>query len=134
MQYQNILGLFLTQMRNGLRKGFFKIKVRKNKSILGILKCLYRENFIEGFYVCKDEPNFVMVLLKYDQDYQSIIQSIERISKPSRRIYINVVTLAKYNKIHSIFSTLILNTNKGVLSHHEALQKNVGGEIICRIK
>jgi small subunit ribosomal protein S8 len=58
------------------------------------------------------------------------IHGVERISKPSRRIY------AKYSDIRifrSGFGNTFLSTPKGIMTDQEAKKLKVGGEVLFRI-
>ena len=59
-----------------------------------------------------------------------VIREISRVSKPGRRIY------AKADSIPIIQNGLglaIVSTSKGIMSDNDAKNKNIGGEIICRV-
>ncbi len=58
------------------------------------------------------------------------INDVERVSKPSRRIY------QKYNDIRTVrsgFGNAFLSTPKGVLVDQEAKRMKVGGEVLFKI-
>ena len=59
-----------------------------------------------------------------------VINNIERISKPGRRIYSSAESVPKINNGLGI---AILSTPKGVMSDMDARKQKVGGEIICKI-
>ena len=59
-----------------------------------------------------------------------VINNIERISKPVRRIYSSAESVPKINNVLGI---AILSTPKGVMSDMDARKQKVGGEIICKV-
>ena len=59
-----------------------------------------------------------------------MIRKIERISKPGRRVYSSVKNLPR---VANGLGVSILSTPKGVMADHEARDKNVGGEVLCRV-
>ena len=59
-----------------------------------------------------------------------VINNIERISKPGRRIYSRAESVPKINNGLGI---AILSTPKGVMSDMDARKQKVGGEIICKV-
>ena len=59
-----------------------------------------------------------------------VINNIERISKPGRRIYSSAESVPKINNGLGI---AILSTPKGVMSDMDARKQKVGGEIICKV-
>jgi ribosomal protein S8 len=71
------------------------------------------------------------------------------ISKPSRRVYVSLKELRSHpfqlkkskDKVINkgkqpfyIFNSWVLSTSKGVLTGNQALNSNVGGELICCIR
>ena len=59
-----------------------------------------------------------------------MIHEIQRVTKPSRRVYASV------DSIPPVFNGLgisILSTPKGVMSDAEARAQNVGGEVLCTV-
>ena len=59
-----------------------------------------------------------------------VITTIERVSKPGRRVYVN------QNQLPRVLDGLgisILSTSKGVLSNKVAKRFGVGGEVICNV-
>ncbi|GER08661.1 hypothetical protein JCM17843_29710 [Kordiimonadales bacterium JCM 17843] len=59
-----------------------------------------------------------------------MIRSIQRVSKPGRRIYSGVSDLPR---VANGLGISIVSTPKGVLSDAEARDLNVGGEVICTV-
>jgi small subunit ribosomal protein S8 len=86
----------LTRIRNGQLSKLFEITLYSpTPSIcLKILTVLYKEGYIRGIKKCYDKNKLsIKVLLKYDFQGQSTIKSIKRISKPSKRVYVNINSL-----------------------------------------
>ena len=67
--------------------------------------------------------------LKY-YDGQPVIRSIERVSKPGRRVYASVDAMPR---VADGLGITILSTPQGVMADHEAREKNVGGEVLCQV-
>ena len=59
-----------------------------------------------------------------------VISSIERVSKPGRRIFSSAESLPKVNNGLGI---AIISTPKGVMTDIDARKQKVGGEIICKV-
>ena len=70
-------------------------------------------------------------MLKYNSSGLPVIRSIKLISKPGKRVYMSKKELSQH--ISSSFD-IFLTTNKGILTHTEALKLNLGGEILCIIR
>ena len=72
----------------------------------------------------------ILVNLLYYPDSGARIHDVERISKPSRRVYKRVSDLRGYR---SGFGNSFLSTPKGVMTDEEAKREKVGGEVLFRI-
>ena len=59
-----------------------------------------------------------------------MISSIERVSKPGRRIFSSAESLPRVNNGLGI---AIISTPKGVMTDIDARKQKVGGEIICKV-
>ena len=107
-----------------------KIELPSSKfktKIAGILKS---EGYIIDYEV-KSENNKskLLISLKYSSG-NPVISSIERISKPGRRIFSSAEGLPKINNGLGI---AIVSTPKGVMTDMDARKQKVGGEIICNV-
>jgi small subunit ribosomal protein S8 len=58
------------------------------------------------------------------------VNGVQRISKPSRRIYSGSEELKSFK---NGFGAVIISTPKGILSNKEAKKDKVGGEIMFKI-
>ena len=70
------------------------------------------------------------VYLKYYEEQIHVIFGLERVSKPSRRVYV------KNRDIKPVLNGMgisILSTSKGIISDKKARAEKVGGEILCNI-
>ena len=72
----------------------------------------------------------IRVFLKYDETGQPIIEGLQRVSKPSRRVYTKGEEIPK---VLNGFGTNILSTSKGVMTGGQARKLGVGGEILCAV-
>ena len=59
-----------------------------------------------------------------------MIRTIERVSRPGRRVYVSVKTIPP---VANGLGVSILSTSKGVMADHEARSQNLGGEVLCRV-
>ena len=71
----------------------------------------------------------MLINLKYHSG-NPVISTIERISKPGRRIFSTAESLPKINNGLGI---AIVSTSKGVMTDIDARKQKVGGEIICKV-
>jgi small subunit ribosomal protein S8 len=68
--------------------------------------------------------------LKYKPDGTPMISNLKRISKSSRRVYVNKDELPK---VLNGFGIAVISTSKGLMTNREAKKQNLGGEVICEI-
>lgn len=121
----------VTRIRNANANHSKTVKMPASLLKLGIAHILQEEGFIANTIVEPGEPASQLVLtLKYGEYGEHVIKSIERISKPGRRIY------AKATELKPVLRGMgiqILSTPKGILSDRNARKANLGGEILCKV-
>ena len=71
----------------------------------------------------------LVIELKYVNG-ESVIEGIERVSKPSCRIYCGSREIPR---VRNGLGTVVLTTPKGIMSGRRAVKENVGGEILCYV-
>jgi len=121
----------LTKIRNANMAKFEKVDIITSKLKLEITKILKNEGYIKNFKkVVQGDRNYPRIFLKYDEKDGSVIRGIKKISKPSRRIYRGYKTMPR---IFNGYGTLIVSTPIGVTTGKKALEKKVGGELICSV-
>ena len=125
------VGEFLTRIRNAGLAKHEKIDVPSSNMRLGIAKILQETGYIRSFKVARDSRQGIMrVYLKYNEKGGHAIQTVERVSRPGRRVYVNSTQIPT---IRSGFGVTILSTNKGILSGEQAKTQNLGGELLCKL-
>lgn len=121
----------LTHLRNANAVGKKSISMPASKFKVAVLQILKEEGFIQSFNVEPGTPRSTLnVELRYGPDGESVIRSIERISKPGCRVY------AKAEKLPQVLRGLgiyVLSTPRGVLSDRTARKVNAGGEVLCKV-
>jgi small subunit ribosomal protein S8 len=74
------------------------------------------------------------LVFKYDEFTNSAIKSIILISKPGNRIYCSYKNLLsssyRLNNLVNSYQVIVLSTSFGILTHHEAIKRHIGGEIL----
>lgn len=128
----DILGNFLTIVRNGISRSKASVSVPFSKMKYELAKVLHEEGFINGFEVLHENDvvkKELKVFLKYVNN-ESVIHEITRVSKPSRRIYAGAGNI---KPVIGGMGVSILTTNKGLLTDKTAKKMCVGGEIICTV-
>ena len=131
MSMSDTIGDLLTRIRNGQMANRAVITCPASKLRRSVLEALQREGFIRGFtevQVANSMPE-LEIELKYHEGL-GVIKTIERVSKPGRRVYSGIKDLGR---VFNGLGICILSTPRGVLSDNEARSQNVGGEILCRV-
>jgi small subunit ribosomal protein S8 len=121
----------LTRIRNGQRAKKQSVPCPHSVEKEGLVKVLEEEGYIRTYRV-ENAPNGhkqLQIELKY-YDSAPVIRTIDRVSKPGRRVYSSISTLAK---VANGLGISILSTNKGIISDAKARELSVGGEILCRV-
>ncbi len=119
----------LTMIRNA--KSIYRVDVTFPHSKLKeeIIKKLKAEGFVKDYEVIKVSPqNKIKVLLKYGPDGEQLIQTIEKVSKPGRRVY---KATRELKKVLAVLGTMIVSTPKGIMTDRECREKKTGGEVLC---
>jgi small subunit ribosomal protein S8 len=131
MSLSDPIGDMLTRIRNAqLRR---KDVVTTPASTLRgrVLEVLKSEGFIRGYSESTMDNGVLQfdIELKYS-DNQPVIRTIERVSRPGRRVYASVKNIPS---VANGLGVSILSTPKGVMADHEAKAQNLGGEVLCRV-
>ncbi len=122
----------LTKIRNASVAGHEKVDILPSKMKLEIVKILKNEGFVKNFKKVSDTDNrpVVRVFLKYDENDVSIIHGIKPVSTPGRRVYRGY---KKMPRVINGYGTLIVSTSAGVTTGKKAVEKKVGGELVCTV-
>ena len=122
---------FLTRIRNAGSAKHEKVDVPASKLREGIAQILVNNGLIRSFKIAKDSKQGVMrVYLKYADDGEHVMSSIQTVSRPGRRVYIKSTEIPV---VRSGFGMTILSTSHGLMSGKEAQKKNLGGELLCKV-
>ncbi len=126
----------LTRIRNAYRAGHTQVMVNHSGLVESLVKLLASENFVNSIQVLEKDPEHkfnykrILVILRYTNTGEPVMQGIERISKPGRRVYV------KANNIPSVYNNTgcaIISTSRGVMVDRDARLQRVGGEYICKV-
>jgi small subunit ribosomal protein S8 len=121
----------LTRIRNGLQARFPRVEMPSSKLKVEVARILKEEGYISNFKVGEDGKKKVLkVFLRYDAQGESIITSLERVSKPGRRVYVDTQRIPR---VLGGMGISILTTPRGVMTGREARKARVGGEVLCSI-
>ncbi len=125
------IGEFLTRVRNAGLARHEKVDVPNSKMRVGIAAVLKEGGYIRDFKVVKDGKQGMMrIYLRYLDDGRHAITTVERSSRPGRRLY---VTCDSVPNVRSGFGISVLSTSKGIMSGKKAIENRIGGELVCTL-
>ena len=131
MAINDPIGDMLTRIRNAQERRRGSVSTPGSTLRARVLEVLKSEGYIRD-YSSTDFGNGrteFQIELKY-HDGRPVIRKIERVSKPGRRVYASVDTMPR---VADGLGVTILSTPQGVMADHEARERNVGGEVLCKI-
>ena len=121
----------LTRMRNAITAKHENVLVPLSKEKEAIANILLNEGYINGFEIVEEKTGkYLNISIKYDENGQSVIYGLKRVSKPGLRVYAGV------EKLPSVINGLgisIISTNKGILTDKQAREAKVGGEVLAYV-
>jgi len=120
-----------TRIRNANSIGQNQTTIPHSRLKAGVCEVLKREGFIEDFDVEKGHvQGQLRIKLRYGPDGEKVIRHIQRVSKPSRRIY---YALRDVKPVLRGMGISVITTTHGVLSDREARDQKVGGEPLLEV-
>jgi small subunit ribosomal protein S8 len=123
----------LTRMRNAIAARHTKVDVPASRLKIEIARILKEEGYITNYSIKTAEGSnarTLRVFLRYGPNGESVISSLQRVSLPSRRVYVPSKEVAK---VLGGLGINILSTSRGVMTGRQARKTNVGGEVLCNV-
>lgn len=121
----------LTRIRNANENGYKTVKLPYSGLKKSILRVLKEQGYITDYFPEMEGTHAILrIELKYGPDGEKVIQHIQRVSKPGRRMH------AKAKSVPTVLNGLgiaVLSTSRGVMASTEAKKMGVGGEILCEV-
>jgi small subunit ribosomal protein S8 len=131
MSLSDPIGDMIARLKNAQVRNHKKVVLPSSKFKAKIADVLKNEGFIIDYKVNENEGNKPDLEINLKYNYGSpVISTIERVSKPGRRIFSSAESLPKINNGLGI---AIISTPKGVMTDVDARKQKVGGEIICKV-
>lgn len=119
----------LTRIRNAQAAAKTQVSMPSSKLKTAIAQVLRDEGYITGFAVAQTTPSKaeLTVALKYFEG-QPVIDRIERVSRPGRRVFRGKDELPK---VMGGLGVAIVSTPRGLMSDRAARAAGHGGEVLC---
>ena len=120
-----------TRIRNGIGARHPRVEMPSSKLRVELAKILKEEGYISNFKVTEEGKKKVLkVFLRYGAGGESVINVIERVSKPGRRVYVGSKEIPK---VLGGLGINILTTPRGVMTGKAARKGGLGGEVLCNV-
>jgi small subunit ribosomal protein S8 len=121
----------LTRLRNGSQAKHASVDVPYSNVKLAIAKILSDEGYIAGWDIREDGPRkYLRVQLKYDSNRRPVMNGLRRVSKPGLRVYAGMHDIPR---VLGGMGTVVVSTNRGIMSGREARRRHLGGELIAEV-
>ena len=129
--YTDPISDMLTRIRNANTALHPETTMPSSKIKEEIARILSEEGFIDSW---KSESGSVgqelTVRLRYDSERRRVLKGLERVSKPGRRVYSGATDI---ERVRGGIGVAIVSTSQGVMTDRDARQRNVGGEVLCKV-
>ena len=130
MSLSDPIGDMIARIKNAQLRNHKKVQLPSSKFKIKIAEVLKSEGYIIDYKVSQESNKpYLEISLKYNSG-NPVISSIQRVSKPGRRIFSRAESLPKINNGLGI---AIISTPKGVMTDIDARKQKIGGEIICKV-
>jgi small subunit ribosomal protein S8 len=121
----------LARMKNGLGTRKRYVVMPSSKLRLEVARVLRAEGYVEHYDVTKDRHQpMLRIQLKYADGNTPVLTSLERVSRPGRRVY------TKRQNIPLVLSGMgiaVLSTPRGIMTGKKAYRLGLGGEVLCYV-
>lgn len=121
----------LTRIRNGNQARKERVDVPWSRLKESVARVLIAEGFLrDATVVGEGAAQMLRLTLKYDEQRRPVITGIQRVSRPSLRVYVGKEEIPL---VRGGLGINVLSTPAGVLVDREAKHRGVGGELLCAV-
>lgn len=125
------IGDFIIRIKNAGNVGKGSISVPFSKMKFAIAELLSAKGYVGAVsQKSKGNAKFLNVVLLYTQNDSPVVSGVQRISKPSRRLYEKSKDIKRFRRG---FGLSIFSTPKGIMADVDAKKENLGGEFLFNI-
>ncbi len=130
MSLNDPVGDMIVRIINAQLRNHKKVELPSSNFKAKIADVLKNEGYITDYKTFSElNKSKLEISLKYHYG-NPVISSIQRVSKPGRRIFSSAESLPIINNGLGI---AIVSTSKGVMTDIDARKQKIGGEIICKV-
>ena len=121
----------LTRVRNATRAKHRKVDIPSSNMKREIARIMKDRGFIHNYAFVEDNrQGYLRLYLKYNEQEESVIQGLERVSRPGLRRYVGKDGIPR---VLNGLGMAILSTSSGILTDTDARKAGVGGEVLCQM-
>ena len=121
----------ITRIRNGGRARLKRVAMPESRMKREVARVLHEQGYISGFSSDGDPKKpMLTVEVRYNATSEPMIQAIQRVSRPGRRVYVGWQEIPK---VRNGLGIAILSTPRGILTDQQARDARVGGEILAEV-
>lgn len=122
---------YLTRIRNAAAAKHRHVDIPASNVKRKMTQIMYEQRYIANYTNIDDgKQGLIRVYLKYQENGDSVIREMKRISRPGLRKYVNHDNLPRF---YNNMAVTIMSTSKGVMTAREAARQQIGGEALCYI-
>jgi small subunit ribosomal protein S8 len=118
----------IIRIKNGSEAGKPTVEILASKFAENVAQALKKAGYLSAVEKKPKKYTILLGLVYFDNEPR--IHGAERISKPSRRVYVKASDLRTFK---SGYGNAFLSTPQGIMSDAEAKKHKTGGEILFRI-
>jgi len=117
-----------TRIRNGIQARHQRVDMPSSRLKVEVARILKDEGYISSYKVNEEGKKKVLrIALRYGADGENVITTLDRVSRPGRRVYCGAREIPK---VQGGLGVNIVTTPRGVMTGKQARREGVGGEIL----
>lgn len=121
----------LTRLRNGSLARQATVDIPFSKVKLALAKILQDEGYVSGFDITEVTNRKLLRLhMKYDTERRPVLNGLRRVSRPGLRVYAGMHDIPR---VLGGIGTVVISTNRGIMTGQEARRRHLGGELIAEV-
>jgi small subunit ribosomal protein S8 len=123
---------YLTRIRNAVMANHKVVEIPASNIKKDMTRILFEKGYILNYKFEDEGPQgSIKIALKYNPNSKlSAIKSLQRISKPGLRKYVDKDNLPR---VLNGLGVALISTSQGVITDKEARSLNIGGEVLCYV-
>ncbi len=122
---------YLTRIRNAIQANKKRVDIPASKVKKELTRILKRQHLIEDYIIIDDgKSGRIRILLKYTPQGNSVIEGLQRASRPGLRFYVGKDEIPR---VQNNIGLVVISTSMGILTGTKARKLGVGGEVLCYV-